>query len=213
MAAGEPAAGRDGRDVSEGKRAPICTQCNDTHRIHRESGTTVACAWCPVPCERCRQKLGAFCASTPCACSCHAAHHQYRALRSRAPRGSIYIAASSKELARAQQAHAVARAVGWKTPGDWTPEIVAQVRAGLHDRDLTRAQCVAITTRCYAAIDQCDRLVILVPRVETVGAWCELTYATHVAGVEIVASGSHHSPFLRAQVDVFCETDEEAIAR
>lgn len=54
-----------------------CTTCGDTHRMSLR-GELVPCTRCPVPCAKCRsgagvpgQPLGAYCASTPCACACH----------------------------------------------------------------------------------------------------------------------------------------------
>lgn len=61
-----------------GASGPVCTTCNDTHRIalHGPRGDAlrdreVACTSCPVPCESCQR--GAFCAVTPCKCKCHEA--------------------------------------------------------------------------------------------------------------------------------------------
>lgn len=48
----------------------ICTKCNDSHQEMR-SGREVPCQYCPAPCEKCRQYLGAFCVETPCSCTCH----------------------------------------------------------------------------------------------------------------------------------------------
>ncbi len=50
---------------------PVCTTCNDTHTMTL-GDRSVMCTRCPVPCSRCRAGgTGAFCAATPCACSCH----------------------------------------------------------------------------------------------------------------------------------------------
>ncbi len=56
---------------------PICDTCNDTHRTtltsDGEVDQVVMCTRCPVPCADCRSKpQGAFCATTPCGCACHA---------------------------------------------------------------------------------------------------------------------------------------------
>lgn len=65
-AAGSPAAARSCAD-------PVCATCNDTH-LMTLGDRDVMCTRCPVPCSRCRSKpQGAYCATTPCACSCHAA--------------------------------------------------------------------------------------------------------------------------------------------
>lgn len=55
-----------------------CLACHDTHEmtLHRENGDeqTVMCTRCPVPCPKCRGAMGksAFCATSPCPCTCHA---------------------------------------------------------------------------------------------------------------------------------------------
>jgi hypothetical protein len=51
---------------------PVCSTCDDTHRMSI-GGASVSCTRCPVPCEACRGSLTAYCTTTPCACSCHAA--------------------------------------------------------------------------------------------------------------------------------------------
>lgn len=54
---------------------PVCTTCSDTHRmvLADENGEhVVMCTRCPTPCLDCRGRDGAYCATTPCACACHA---------------------------------------------------------------------------------------------------------------------------------------------
>ena len=52
---------------------PVCSTCNDTHRMSFGERDDVSCTRCPTPCERCRRPFGApYCETTPCACSCHA---------------------------------------------------------------------------------------------------------------------------------------------
>lgn len=61
-------------DVAEAQRTsearPVCDRCNDTHTVKGEERTSL-CTACPTPCDRC--KAGAYCATTPCSCSCHRA--------------------------------------------------------------------------------------------------------------------------------------------
>jgi hypothetical protein len=52
-----------------GSAAPACSTCNDTHRMELRE-REAPCTRCPVPCQACRD--GAYCATTPCACACHA---------------------------------------------------------------------------------------------------------------------------------------------
>lgn len=53
--------------------APVCSTCNDTHRMpFGEDHADVMCTRCPTPCRRCRAGgNGPYCATTPCACLCH----------------------------------------------------------------------------------------------------------------------------------------------
>ncbi len=55
----------------------VCSTCGDTHRmwLFNDSGDSrqVMCTCCPRPCQSCRLNgTGPYCATTPCACSCHA---------------------------------------------------------------------------------------------------------------------------------------------
>lgn len=51
---------------------PICSRCNDTHRIINSRGRGKFCSDCPIPCVECADgSAGAFCKETPCSCSCH----------------------------------------------------------------------------------------------------------------------------------------------
>lgn len=81
--AGEP---RDRRPTVAAE--PVCITCSDTHRmrLRNEEGdeSVVPCTRCPLPCRKCSANggRGAFCATTPCSCDCHA--HETRGRRKRA---------------------------------------------------------------------------------------------------------------------------------
>jgi hypothetical protein len=72
----EPAQ-RDTLPAPPGDEAPICSRCNDTHRMPASDpgpfgDGTWMCTGCPVPCQRCRGGgNGPYCANTPCSCECH----------------------------------------------------------------------------------------------------------------------------------------------
>jgi hypothetical protein len=55
----------------------VCLACNDTHLMWLASlERDVPCTHCPVPCHQCRLRgIGAYCAKTPCVCSCHDKKH------------------------------------------------------------------------------------------------------------------------------------------
>lgn len=53
------------------KKKYTCETCKDTHMMTL-GDREVMCTHCPVPCQKCRAGgNGAYCASTPCACTCH----------------------------------------------------------------------------------------------------------------------------------------------
>lgn len=60
----------------ERQRPSVCSSCNDTH-VMALGERDLMCTRCPTPCEACRGRTmfgvpTAYCASTPCSCSCHA---------------------------------------------------------------------------------------------------------------------------------------------
>jgi hypothetical protein len=59
-----------GDPVEKPQRKPVCSTCNDTHRMQLRDGS-VMCTACPVPCRVCRDDRRAYCAETPCPCDCH----------------------------------------------------------------------------------------------------------------------------------------------
>ena len=52
----------------------VCKTCQDTHQMWMSDlERKVPCTACPTPCQVCRfEGKGAYCATTPCSCSCHA---------------------------------------------------------------------------------------------------------------------------------------------
>ena len=63
---------------------PICTTCNDSHVMtlgtaDYDDEREVMCTHCPSPCQKCRVAgTGPYCTTTPCSCTCHSQHWQYR---------------------------------------------------------------------------------------------------------------------------------------
>jgi hypothetical protein len=57
----------------------VCSTCLDTHRMPLGDGI-VPCTRCPSPCRDCASHngTGAYCATTPCACGCHARRERKR---------------------------------------------------------------------------------------------------------------------------------------
>jgi hypothetical protein len=78
-----------GRGAISEPGAPVCGTCKDTHAIpapYGDSGPfgdgTRMCTDCPTPCDRCRAGgRGPYCASTPCACTCHVGSWRYASRR------------------------------------------------------------------------------------------------------------------------------------
>lgn len=54
---------------------PVCATCDDTHRMSY-GDVEVWCTRCPIPCQTCRQKDGAYCQRAPCPCTCHIERHR-----------------------------------------------------------------------------------------------------------------------------------------
>lgn len=50
---------------------PACSSCNDAHWVDIEGYGREMCTRCPLPCDRCRGHLSAYCKQTPCDCDCH----------------------------------------------------------------------------------------------------------------------------------------------
>jgi hypothetical protein len=64
------------KESEPGATPPVCSTCNDTHRMTLgERLGHVPCTHCPRPCRACAGDNGrlAYCAKTPCPCACHAA--------------------------------------------------------------------------------------------------------------------------------------------
>jgi hypothetical protein len=96
-----------------------------------------------------------------------------RAAIDRAPR--IYVAASSKEVARAQAAMRLVRELGGEVVGDWTPAVLTYGSSG---EALSDAENERLSAEQLVHVARSDALVLLVPEVvATVGAWVELGVA------------------------------------
>lgn len=127
----------------------------------------------------------------------------------RAP--DIYVAASSKEIPRAQAAMRLVRELGGRVVGEWTePIAIAGDSEGTKQTDAERA---LLSAEQLVYVSRADALVLLVPEVEkTIGGWIELGCA-FAASVPCVASCiAPRMPWAAAWVDVR-RTDEAAVRR
>jgi len=122
---------------------------------------------------------------------------------------SVYLAASSAEIARAQSIVDRLTSVGITITSTWLANIAAVGSA--NPRDASREQRLAWTDICLAEVRAADLLWFLVPSVSnpTRGGWGELLYA-HALGKELVCSGDTRQSIFPAIAGEF-DDDEHAL--
>lgn len=98
---------------------------------------------------------------------------------------TAYIAASSRELLRAEQAMAYARSLGL-TVTDWTAPIRERAAQGLTDADLTAHEMQRHALRDMAGIREARVVVVLLSPVESEMRW-EMGYAVGIGRPVIVS--------------------------
>lgn len=88
---------------------------------------------------------------------------------------ALYVAGSSREIARCEAAIAYARSLDCVVTYDWTADIRAHLAAGKTDADLTDHQLQRHVLADSAAIARAHVVVLLVPapEVATTGMWWE----------------------------------------
>ena len=170
----------------------VCSTCNDTHAMALGAGQ-VMCTRCPVPCELCRARhrnggAGAYCATTPCTCACHASRGTAPTIEIDRPRADaeLRIARLETDLARvtkqrdtvesalrvAVDQHKALRADLAAMTGDRDTvlehvEMVASVRDGaLAARDRLREQLGAARAELHLLRGERDQLAVRVVEVE-----------------------------------------------
>jgi len=160
---------------------PVCSTCNDTHQmvLHGEMGhdeRVVMCTRCPTPCEECRTRGpgragGPYCATTRCACQCHAKNVPSPAMV--AFRASIR---AGIEEANARNAKLVP--VTWSGPVIVPRGIVgaAARRDGLKDLNGVPAELAASRAGKWKAVAKAERRMRL---------FYEQLFDESTAGVEI----------------------------
>lgn len=74
---------------------------------------------------------------------------------------AIYIAASSRELLRVEQAVAYARSIGLSVPCDWTVPIRERAAEGKTDSDLTPHERQRVALGALAAVRGCTVVALL----------------------------------------------------
>jgi hypothetical protein len=127
---------------------------------------------------------------------------------------SVYVAAASAEVERAERVMSMLRERGCSIVGDWTDDVRDQRRRALTDADLTDADARAASDRCLDAIDACDVLLYLAPAQPSTGASAELGYALHpMTGARVVVAGPHaRSSIFSRRADIRAASDEIAVS-
>lgn len=127
----------------------------------------------------------------------------------RAP--DIYVAASSKEIPRAEAAMRLVRELGGRVVGEWTePIAIAGDSEGTKQTDEERAE---LSAEQLIHVSRADALVILIPEVEkTVGAWVELGCAFGASVPCVASCVAPRLPWAAAWVEMR-RTDEAAVRR
>lgn len=127
------------------------------------------------------------------------------------PPPRIYVAASSKEIPRAQKAMQLVRELGAIVIGEWTePIAIAGDSEGTKQTDAERA---LLSAEQLLYVSQADALVLLIPEVEkTVGAWVELGCAFGASVPCVASCVAPRLPWAAAWVEMR-RTDEAAVRR
>lgn len=123
----------------------------------------------------------------------------------------VYVAGSSKELARAQAFMQKLDDNDIHVTSTW-PKVIGKVGSA-NLADATLEQLTKWTLRDFAEIDDADILALLLPALDapTVGAWIELGYA-FARDKLIVGAGPHRRIFTPPMIPVVYETDDQLAA-
>jgi hypothetical protein len=128
----------------------------------------------------------------------------------------IYVAASSREIDRAEAAMAYARGRGHTIPFDWTVPVRENIAAGLSDRDLDDVSARRQAREDRNGIEDSDALLFLSPTQPTNGAWWELGFAHGLwvcrSKIAIVVSYLPGAPrqCIFEEIQAVCYTSDEA---
>lgn len=125
---------------------------------------------------------------------------------------SVYIAASSLEIERAERCRDLARAAGLQVVSTWTDSVRAVGES--NPRTATREQREAWAMACLREVHSADVLWLLAPAATapTRGAWAELGYASAFRRIRIVASGDTAQSIFCALADLETPNDADALA-
>lgn len=143
----------------------------------------------------------------------------------------IYVAASSKELARVDRALAMIDSLGKDravVTYRWIDDMRATIASGRSEADLSRAEAEFAAMKCLHGVWDSDVSWFLYPRTPTCGFWCEIgacATARHANAPVVrdflpmmLVSYDSETDFERPQVpkiwrylsDLDCASDEEA---
>ena len=132
----------------------------------------------------------------------------------------IYVAASSKEMDRAQKAMDWVKTTwGLELAHDWVADIKQRAERGLTDDDLTMEEAARFVGADINAILQSNVLWLLLPTTPTTGAWIEygigivarrLGNATGTDRYLICSGGAGVPPIFTVAANAILDTDEAA---
>ena len=129
----------------------------------------------------------------------------------------IYVAASSKELERAERIMAALRARGHEITFDWTVPIRERAARGEPDAKLSITERGFYAFKDTNGIEDADLFWQLIPTTESAGAWWELGYATglrngKVKHPHVIVSGNPERCLFTVLVPYSFAIDAQALA-
>lgn len=129
----------------------------------------------------------------------------------------IYVAASSKELERAERIMSALRERGHEITFDWTVPIKARSADGKSDRGLSFEERAFFAGKDANGISTADLFWQLIPTTESAGAWWEMGYATGLRdsgfkAPHIVVSGEADRCLFTTLVPHWFAIDAQALA-
>lgn len=129
---------------------------------------------------------------------------------------SVYVAAASKEIARAEGVMGQLRAAGCNVVSTWPEAIRRANTAGFaHDRDLPTMLMRQHAEEDLAQVASADVLLLLSSEVRSTGAGVELGYAIakgHATGKPMVIGAGPMDSIFYAMADAWFVTDADAVA-
>ena len=113
---------------------------------------------------------------------------------------TVYIAGSSKELKRAEQAKKRVQSLGGKVTSSWMASVA---KYGANPKSASKKQCEAWADKCRTELARATYVLFLVPKEISAGMMYEKGWSDSLWGNQVYddsLGGSKHSIFLMAEV-------------